>query len=111
MPDRLTMIALHLAPATMLVFALGKWPYGYYLALRVVVFFCAGLIAIDAHRRTSRWAVAFALAAVLFNPFFPLHLTRGIWQALNLAGALMFAAHLVVTMLRKPGDGEAESRP
>jgi hypothetical protein len=34
-----------------------------------------------------------ALAAVIFNPFIPLHLTRGAWSILNIAAGALFVGH------------------
>lgn len=78
--------------ALLLVAVAPWWPYGFYMLLRIVVFgaglFC-GWSLWNAGRR--RLAVALGIAALVFNPFLPAHLTREIWTVINLAGAGLFA--------------------
>jgi hypothetical protein len=80
-----------------LVLALGRWPYGYYMLLRVVVAATAlllvvGLIYQQAKSFTA-WFGLFLIVAIVFNPIVPLHLTRGVWSILNVAAATIFARH------------------
>jgi hypothetical protein len=92
-----TMLALvHFVPAGMLVAAIGRWPYGYYMLLRVVVFAAGLLIAGFIYQRTksfTMWLGLFILVAVVFNPILPLHLTRGVWSILNVMTAIIFCGH------------------
>jgi hypothetical protein len=91
---------LHFIPAGMLVLALGRWPYGYYMLLRVVVFAAALLIAGLIYQRAKTftpWLGVFVVIGVIFNPIVPLNLTRSVRSILNLAGAALFAGHWVVT--------------
>ena len=99
--------ALHWLPAIMLVAALGPWPYDYYMLLRVVVCVAAALLAFLAYRSSNEltiWCGLFAALAIVFNPFFPLHLTRSVWTILNLASAALFATHFFVSR-NEPGVG------
>ncbi len=83
----------------MLGIALGRLPYGYYMLLRVVVLAAAILVAIMIYQRDrafTAWAALFVVAAIVFNPFVPLPLTRGIWSILNLAAASLFISHFVI---------------
>ena len=67
---------VHLIPAGMLVLALGRWPYGYYMLLRVVVLAAALLIAGLIYQRAkpfTLWLGLFVVVAVIFNPIVPLH--------------------------------------
>ena len=90
---------IHFIPAGMLVLALGRWPYGYYMLLRVIVaaaaLLLAGLIYQQAKSFTV-WFGLFLIVAIVFNPFVPLHLTRGVWSILNVAAAAIFAGHFCV---------------
>ncbi|WAC26346.1 DUF6804 family protein [Ancylobacter sp. SL191] len=91
--------ALHLVPATMLAIALGRWPYAYYMALRLVVCMAAIILAVMIFRqagKTGPWVAAFAITAGIFNPFIPVHLTRDLWQVLDLGAAGLFVAHFIV---------------
>jgi hypothetical protein len=92
--------ALHWLPAIMLVFAFGHWPYGYYMLLRVVVSVTAILLAFDTYRSANEmtlWCATFAAIVIVFNPLFPLHLTRGVWGVLDLAAAALFAGHFFIS--------------
>lgn len=44
----------------------------------------------------SGWVVAFGGIAFLYNPLMPIHLTREIWSAINVATAAVFLGHLRV---------------
>ena len=87
---------VHFIPAGMLVLAIARWPYGYYILLRVVVaasaLLLAGLIYQQAKSFTL-WLGLFLIVAIVFNPFVPLHLTRGVWSILNVLAAAIFAGH------------------
>lgn len=81
---------LHFIPAGMLVLAIVHWSYDYYMLLRVVVLAAAVLLAGLIYKRTKEftiWLGLFLVAALVFNPFVPLHLTRGVWSVLNVATA------------------------
>ena len=82
-----------LIAAAMLLAAVAPWwPYGYYMLLRVVVFaaggFCAWTLWQDGRQGP---AVALGIAALVFNPFVPAHLSQAIWAVVNLAAAGLFA--------------------
>lgn len=84
-------------PAALLLAALLPWPYGYYDLLRLAVFVVSAWIAYEQWRHddgVSGWVVAFGAAALLFNPFMPIHLTREIWSVLNIGTAMLFLGHL-----------------
>jgi hypothetical protein len=104
----------HLIPAViatiMLLLALAPWPYGYYQLLRFVVCGIAGYVAFMVYSWQKVWAVwLFGFIAVLFNPLIPIHLSREIWQPIDVICALLF---VVVFTLKKPiqksSDGSGE---
>lgn len=72
----------------------GRWPYAYYMLLRVVVmgaaFLLAGLVYQQAKNFTI-WIGLFLIVAIVFNSILPPHLTRHVWAILNLASAALFA--------------------
>jgi hypothetical protein len=83
----------------MMLIAIGHWPYGYYMLLRVVVLAASLLLAGLIYQRTKQftiWLGLFLIAALVFNPFVPLHLTRGVWSILNVAAAGLFVGHFIV---------------
>lgn len=67
-------------------------PYGYFVFLRIVV--CLGAFvfaAIFAGQKRETLVVLFAGIAILFNPVFPIHLTRDKWLVIDAATIVMFA--------------------
>jgi hypothetical protein len=61
-------------------------PYGYYSALRWLVFGLGAWLALDAHRRGNEsWTWTWAIIAGIYNPIFPVHADRGVWSVINLA--------------------------
>lgn len=101
----------HLIPpiiATVLLLgALGRWPYGYYQLLRWITCAAAIWVALLAYAWQKKWAVvSFGIIAVLFNPLIPIHLTREIWQPIDLLCAALF---IVTTFtLRRAGVRESK---
>jgi hypothetical protein len=99
MSDKMAPALVHFIPPGMLVLALGRWPYGYYMLLRVVVAAAALLVAGLIYQQAKSFTVWFGLfliVAIIFNPILPLHLTRGVWSILNVAAAAIFAGHFFV---------------
>ncbi len=85
----------------MLLWALNpETPYGYYLLLRIVI---CGICAFLAYRAlkigNDKWAWILGVTAVIYNPIFPIHLTREIWSVVNIATVVVLAA--TVGALRK----------
>lgn len=85
---------LWLFPATLLVVALMRLPYGYYTLLRLIVCGCAGFSAWLIYARSNgRISMAVLTAvALLYNPFVIVRLNRGEWAPINLATAAIFAS-------------------
>ncbi|MFA6154714.1 DUF6804 family protein [Mesorhizobium sp.] len=82
-------VAVIVAIASLL--AVGPWPYGYYQLVRVVVFFAGaycGAMLWRTDQRNLAWGL-FA-AALVFNPFMPVHLPRELWAVLNVGAAVLF---------------------
>lgn len=95
----------HLIPAIIaaiiLLFALAPWPYGYYQLLRFVVCGAASYIAFMAYNWQKIWATwLFGFIAVLFNPLIPIHLSREIWQTIDVVCAALFV--VVAIILKEP---------
>jgi hypothetical protein len=99
---------VHFVPAGMLALALGRWPYSYYMFLRVVVLAAALLIAGLVYQQAKTftvWVGLFVIVAIVFNPIVPLHLARGVWSILNVAAAALFVGHFVVARSQFPNQG------
>jgi hypothetical protein len=101
-------ISLHLIPVGMLALALGELPLDVYMLIHVVVFGASLLIAAlvyNQDRNFNIWIGLFLLAAIIFNPIVPLHLTRRIWAILDIAAAVLFAGHYL--NIRKSSEEKA----
>ena len=88
-------LSIWLAPVVILTLGLFRLPYGYYVFLRLVVCAAAGFVVWQLFRAggVSRiFAVAFALLALLYNPIFPVRLTRETWAPINVLTACLFGA-------------------
>jgi len=95
----------HLIPAIIaaiiLIFALAPWPYGYYQLIRFVVCGAALYIAFMAYNWQKIWAAwLFGFIAVLFNPLIPIHLSREIWQTIDVVCAALFV--VIAIILKEP---------
>jgi len=81
------------AAGIMLLLALGSWQYGYYQILRVVVTACAAYLAwYMFDKKQSGWGAAFVIAAILFNPIYPIYLQKDTWQLIDVGAAILFFA-------------------
>jgi hypothetical protein len=102
----------HLIPciiaSVILLGALGDWPYGYYQLLRWVTCGAAVWVALLSYDWEKKWAtVVFAIVAVLFNPLLPIHLTRDLWQPIDVVCAVLFFVFGLI--LKKPAQDKPEA--
>ncbi len=73
----------------MLLWALNPAnPYGYYILLRWV---CCGLFAYLAfyalEHEKKEWVWVLGITALIYNPFFRVHLNRELWSVVNILTA------------------------
>jgi len=80
--------------AVLLVLAvLGRWPYGFYTLLRIVVCIAAIYTGIKTVKAGMiAWAWVMGATALLFNPLFSFHMRRSNWRILDLLAAILFAS-------------------
>ena len=85
--DKNTLKLILIFPAIFLVTApLIKFPYGVYVLLRLIVFGSAACMIYFSYQNTKQLNVTillFSFIALLFNPFFPVHLSREIWLPID----------------------------
>ena len=75
-------------------------PYGYFVFLRIVV--CIGAFvfaAIFAGEKREMLVVLFAGIAILFNPLFPVHLTRDKWLVFDALTIVAFCIGLGIWLV------------
>lgn len=86
-------IALLVAAAILFLALLDGWQYGFFTILRFVVFATTAYVAWLAYeRKRERWVWIFGFVAALFNPFFPVHLSRETWVVIDLATGVFLLA-------------------
>ncbi|MFW9851823.1 MAG: DUF6804 family protein [Candidatus Thorarchaeota archaeon] len=74
--------------------------YSFFILLRWVVFISAiyvGYFMCQAKKPTWVWIMG--IIVVLFNPIVPIHLSKGIWQAIDFVTAIIFI--LVIVTARR----------
>lgn len=77
-------IALVVAAAVLFLALLDGWEYGFFTILRFVVFATTAYVAWMAYEgQKEMWVWVFGFVAVLFNPFFPVHLDRETWVVID----------------------------
>ena len=93
---------LALAAAVMLLLAIPSiWPYGYFVILRWVVAGSAYIAYLAYEANRTAWIWTMAIVAILFNPIFPVHLTKEIWIVIDLAVAIIFLSFALIGKKRK----------
>lgn len=66
-------------------------PYGYYILLRIVICaICIFLTIRAAEYEREGWAWTLGVLAFVYNPIFPVHLTREVWSVVNVLTIAIF---------------------
>ena len=67
------------------------WDYSYYVLLRWFICGASAYIAYGFYNsKLPGWAFIFGGIAFLFNPIFPVYLTKSSWVAIDLVAAIVF---------------------
>ena len=76
----------------MLLFAIPAiWPYSYFQLLRVVVFVSGIYLAYALNKKGIKdWTWIMAITAIVFNPFLPVYLSKGVWIILDVIAAVIY---------------------
>jgi hypothetical protein len=79
-----------------LLLALLPWPYFYYQILKWVVAIGSAYIAFNLYEHKQYRKDVFILGgiALLFNPIWPIYLTREIWSVIDIVVAIYFVVKL-----------------
>ena len=71
-----------------LLLCLFPLPYGYYGLVRLGEMVCFAVLADRSYQQKQEgWTVAYAVLALLFQPFFKIALSRGVWNMVDVAVA------------------------
>lgn len=93
---------ISLITASFLFYALADHDYSYFQFLRVIVCGAGAYIAFQMFvQQNSNWKWIFIIIAILFNPFLPIHLSRGIWQVIDLLTGSVFLFVLFKEIMKK----------
>jgi len=88
--------------AILLVWALERHSYSYYVLLRWFVCVFSALSASVAYEfGREGWVVTLGIIALFFNPIIPVHLSRQTWAPIDLATAIILLA-AIWTVKRSP---------
>ena len=91
----------------MLFWALAGHPYAYFTLLRFVVCVVAAYCAVVANsKKNGQWTWTFGAIAVLFNPIIPIHMTREIWNLVDLVVGVILLVSLFFIRGAKPKKPE-----
>lgn len=99
--------AINKATVGALLLAVARLPYSYYIFLRwsVTLSACIHLWCAIKGKRWGATAI-FGVIGILFNPFEPIYLTKGVWVVIDVFAAIFMIVGF--EELRKP-KAEAES--
>lgn len=76
----------------------GRWPYGFYTFLRLVVCGTSAYLAFVAYTAKDKfWLWVMGGLAVLFNPLVPIHLHRSAWQFFDALSAMLLWGFIAFT--------------
>ena len=82
-----------------------KFPYGVYTLLRIVVTLSAAFIIYDNYKKTNnvnQIIVIFSIILIIFNPMFPIRLSKEMWLPIDLVTAAIYFYHFI--KIRKHND-------
>lgn len=90
----------------MLLLAIPKLPYGYYILLRWAVTATALFsVWVASEYGCKLWVFVMGGIAILFNPIIPVHLSKGIWVAIDFCTAIVFFVSMFhIKPERKPRE-------
>lgn len=76
---------------SLLLAIIPAWPYDYYILLRWMIFTSSIIVAYNFYSfKLPAWTLVFGALAFLFNPLFPVYLSRQTWTPIDLIGAVLF---------------------
>jgi hypothetical protein len=94
-------LLLGVCVAALLVAASARWPYFVYVLLRVLICTASAYLSTKRYQeRRTPWVWTFGAIALLFNPVFPVRMTRSDWQVVNILTAVFLAGWAAYSMTR-----------
>jgi hypothetical protein len=91
-----------LVASAMLCWALADHQYGYFTLLRFIVCLVAAYCTLFFRSyNKEEWTWTFGAIAVLFNPIFPFHMNRQIWNIVDILAAIVLLISLLFVKWKK----------
>ncbi len=98
-------VVAKVAAIVLLLLAMGKLPYGFYVVLRwVVCGVCAYSVISAMNAERKGWAWVLGIIALLFNPLLPVRLGRETWPLVDLAAAALIAVSIFTVDRRRKAE-------
>jgi len=70
---------------------LNIWPYNFYVLLRWVICGLAIYVGYGFHKsKLDVWTLIFGAVAFVFNPIFPVYLSKASWAPIDFVASLLF---------------------
>jgi hypothetical protein len=90
---------IFLIPAIFLcIIPFFKFPYGIYTLLRIVITLSSAFIIYNNYKRTNNvnpTIVIFFTILIIFNPMFPIRLSKEMWLPIDLITAVIYFYHYI----------------
>lgn len=89
--------AVFLIPIVSLLFIAFVYPlpYGLYTLNRIIATLFSAIGTVQTWEGKPLLSYALISVAILFNPIIPIHLTRDIWQIIDIVATLPFIVHIL----------------
>ena len=67
------------------------WPYGFYTLLRWIICAVSVYVAYTFYKsKLTGWTFVFSALAILFNPVYPVYLTKSSWVGIDFISSILF---------------------
>jgi len=108
----LEVVLTMLGAVLLLVAAVGKHPYGFYMVLRLVITVGAVYWAWRVYKAGQQaWTWIFAAIALLLNPFLPIRMQRAQWQTIDLYLGILLIGWSGYWLFRKQTQAPQRQTP
>jgi hypothetical protein len=75
-----------------------KFPYGVYTLLRIVITLSSAFIIYENYKKTKNvntTIIIFSIILIVFNPIFPIRLSKDMWLPIDLVTATIYFYHYI----------------
>lgn len=81
-----------------ILIGISSQPYAYYEFLRVFVFLISIFLCIESFRKITRngFEYLYLGLVLLFNPLFPIHMSKEVWVIFDFASAVLLGVSLFI---------------